>query len=85
MRLRSEEHRALGDTLPSDLKAEAVRLNVASRERGGESVITQARAKELGEQGVRDVVAQSQGDPQRAARLIAEQQRLVRERSGRER
>jgi hypothetical protein len=70
MRVRREEHHALRDVLPDDVKAEAVRLNVASRERGGESVITPARVRELGEKDVRRLVSESRGDPQRASLLI---------------
>jgi len=72
MQIRGEEHRTLGDSLPADLKTEAVRLNVASREKGGESIITPDRVRELGEKGVREVITDSRGDPTRAARLVAE-------------
>jgi len=72
MQIRGEEHRALGDSLPADLKTEAVRLNVASREKGGESIITPDRVRELGEKGVREVLTDSHGDPTRAAGLVAQ-------------
>lgn len=72
MQIRGEEHRALGDSLPADLKTEAVRLNVASREKGGQSIITPDRVRELGEKGVREVLTDSHGDPSRAARLVAQ-------------
>jgi hypothetical protein len=72
MKIRSEEHRALRGLLPDDVRSGAVRLNVAARERGGESVITPARVAALGEGGVRKVVADSHGDPARAARLVAQ-------------
>jgi hypothetical protein len=72
MRIRGEEHQALGNLLPDDVKTAAVRLNVASREKGGKSVITQACVKELGVKGVRKVLADSYGDPARAARLIVQ-------------
>jgi hypothetical protein len=72
MRIRGEEHRALGNLLPEDVKTGAVRLNVAAREKGGKSVITSDTVKELGVKGVREVVAGSYGDPTRAARLVAQ-------------
>jgi hypothetical protein len=72
MVMRGEEHRALSGTLPDDLKSDAVRLNVASRESGGPSVITPDVVSELGESGVRDVVTKSFGDPEAAMLLIAE-------------
>jgi hypothetical protein len=72
MVMRGEEHRSLGGMLPDDLKGDAVRLNVAARESGGESVITPDTVRALGEDGVRDVVTKSFGDPERAALLVAE-------------
>jgi len=72
MQIRSEEHRALRDVLPDDVRAGAVRLNVAAREGGGASVITPSRARELGGEGVKKLVVESAGDPSRAARLLAQ-------------
>jgi hypothetical protein len=72
MLMRSEEHRSLAGMLPDDLKGDAVRLNVSSRESGGPSVITPDVVNELGESAVRDVVVKSFGDPERAMMLVAE-------------
>ena len=72
MVMRGEEHRSLSGMLPDDLKGDAVRLNVAARESGGSSVITPEVVRSLGEDGVRDVVAQSGGQPPAAALLVAE-------------
>jgi hypothetical protein len=86
MRIRSEEHRALRGLLPDDVRGEAVRLNTAARERGGESVITPERVRNLGESGVRDVVREAKGDPARAEQRLRDLERVAeRAREGRER
>ena len=69
IRIRDEEHQALRGVLPSDLMARAVRLNVASRERGGGRVVTVARVGQLGVEGIRKVLAVA--DPKQAALAIA--------------
>ncbi len=69
MRIREEEHQALAGLLPPDLMTPAVRLNVASRERGGERLVTPARLNQLGVEGIRRVVGIS--DPKQAALTLA--------------
>lgn len=87
MRIRGEEHRALRDLLPADVRDEAIRLNAAAREEGRASVITPDRVRELGQDRVRDVLRESAGDSARAEQRIRELERIaekVRE-DGRER